>query len=143
LVSYRGNRYSVPPELAAARVSVTEVLGTDVIDVVTASGITIARHRLAADGTGAMVRDHGHIYALEQAAMAAANTGRPHRRKERIPPGPEALAAAEALRLDLADPSATISTVSETQSTTTESDTAVLYDLSVYERAARGRNTLS
>jgi transposase len=145
LVSYRGNRYSVPPELAAARVSITEVLGTDVIDVVTASGITIARHRLAADGIGAMVRDHGHVYALEQAAMAGANTGRPHRRKERIPPGPDALAAAAALRSDVADPSVTISTVNETDSTAMPSDanTAVLYDLSVYERAARGRNTLS
>jgi hypothetical protein len=28
--------------------------------------------------------------------MGAANSGRPHRRKERIPPGPEALAAAAA-----------------------------------------------
>jgi transposase len=136
LVSYRGNRYSVPPELASASVIVTQVLGTEVIDVVTASGITIARHRLAADGTGVMVRDHGHVYALEQAAMAGANTGRPHRRKERIPPGPDALAAAAVLRIDRPD--------TESHSTTTQSDaTAVLYDLSVYERAARGRNTLS
>ncbi|KDE97224.1 transcriptional regulator [Mycolicibacterium aromaticivorans JS19b1 = JCM 16368] len=140
LISYRGNRYSVPPELASASVTVTQVLGTDVIDVVTTSGITIARHRLAPDGTGAMVRDHGHVYALEQAAMAGANTGRPHRRKERIPPGPEALAAAAALR----GPTTANSSTSETHSTTTQSDaTAVLYDLSVYERAARGRNTLS
>jgi transposase len=140
LVSYRGNRYSVPPELAAATVSVTEVLGTEVIDVVTASGITIARHRLAADGTGSMVRDHGHVYALEQAAMAGANTGRPHRRKERIPPGPDALAAAAALR----GPPTVSTSTSESHSTTTQSDaTAVLYDLSVYERAARGRNTLT
>ena len=144
LVSYRGNRYSVPPELAAAQVSVTQVLGADVIDVVTASGITIARHHLAADGTGAMVRDHGHIYALEQAAMAGANTGRPHRRKERIPPGPDARAAAATLRA-LATPITASTPVIETHSTTTQSDTdaAVLYDLSVYERAARGRNTLS
>ena len=140
LVSYRGNRYSVPPELASARVTVTQVLGTDVIDVVTASGITIARHHLAADGTGVMVRDHGHVYALDQAAMAGANTGRPHRRKERIPPGPEALAAAAALRR----PTTANSVLNENNSTTTQSDaTAVLYDLSVYERAARGRNTLS
>lgn len=88
LVSYRGNRYSVPPELACAAVTVTHVLGADVIDIGTTSGIIIARHRLAADGPGAMVCDHGHIYALEQAAMAGANTGRPHRRKERMPPDP-------------------------------------------------------
>lgn len=145
LVSYRGNRYSVPPELAAARVSVTEVLGTDMIDVVTASGVTIARHRLAPDGTGAMVRDHGHVYALEQAAMAGANTGRPHRRKERIPPGPEAIAAAALLRSDLDAPAPLGSSSFESDSTTTDSgtNTAVLYDLSVYERAAHGRNTLS
>ncbi|CDZ87170.1 hypothetical protein RHRU231_210096 [Rhodococcus ruber] len=47
-----------------------------------------------------MVRDHGHADALEQAAMAG---GRPHRRKERIPPGPDALAAAEALRNNSTD----------------------------------------
>jgi hypothetical protein len=130
----------VPPELASAHVTVTQVLGTDLIDVVTASGITIARHRLAADGTGVMVRDHGHAYALEQAAMAGANTGRPHRRKERIPPGPEALAAAIVLRT-----SATVesSDVESRFIPTQSDDTAVLYDLSVYERAARGRNTLS
>lgn len=73
LVSYRGNRYSVPPELTSAQVTVSQVLRTDVIDIVTTSGITIARHRLAADGPGAMVRDHGHIHSLEQAAMAGAN----------------------------------------------------------------------
>jgi hypothetical protein len=68
--------------------------------------------------------------------MAGANTGRTHRRKERIPPGPEALAAAAVLRIDRPD--------TDSHSTTTQSDaTAVLYDLSVYERAARGRNTLS
>jgi transposase len=145
LVSYRGNRYSVPPELASASVSITQVLGADVIDVVTASGITIARHRLVADGTGVMVRDHGHVYALEQAAMAGANTGRAHRRKERIPPGPEALAAAAVLRTDLHTPTTANSSPVESHSTTTQSgaDTAVIYDLSVYERAAHGRNTLS
>jgi hypothetical protein len=129
----------VPPELASAHVTVTQVLGTDLIDVVTASGITIARHRLAADGTGVMVRDHGHAYALEQAAMAGANTGRPHRRKERIPPGPEALAAAIVLRTSATVESSDVESRFPTQS----DDTAVPYDLSVYERAARGRNTLS
>jgi hypothetical protein len=37
LVSYRGNRYSVPPELASAQVTVTQVLGSEVIDIVTRS----------------------------------------------------------------------------------------------------------
>ena len=98
LVSYRGNRYSVPPELAGAAAQVSTVLGSGVLDIATAAGIVIARHRLAADGTGAMVRDHGHVIALEDAAMAGANTGRPHRRKERIPPGHTARDAADILR---------------------------------------------
>jgi transposase len=94
LVAYRGNRYSVPPELAGAQVAVAHPVGADRIDITTVSGIVIARHRLAADGTGAVVRDHGHVLALDAAAMAAAATGRPHRRKERIPPGPAARTAA-------------------------------------------------
>ena len=144
LVSYRGNRYSVPPELACAAVTVTHVLGADVIDIVTTSGITIARHHLASDGTGAMVRHHGHVYALEQAAMSGANTGRPHRRKERIPPGPDALAAAEKLRASAESTLSSGDGQREIGSHATEStDTgAVIYDLSVYERAAHGRNTL-
>lgn len=132
LVSYRGNRYSVPPELASAQVTVTRVLGSDVIDIVTTSQITIARHQLAADGAGVMVRDHGHVYALDHAAMAGATGGgRPHRRKERIPPGPDSLAAAETLRRNNSQPD-TVSTPVPT-----------VIDLSAYERAAHGRNTLS
>lgn len=65
MVAYRGNRYSVPPELASATVSVTHVLGSTVIDIVTSSQITIARHRLAADGAGVMVRGHDHVAALD------------------------------------------------------------------------------
>jgi hypothetical protein len=129
MVSYRGNRYSVPPELASATVTVTHVLGSEVIDIITAAQITIARHRLAADGAGVMVRDHGHVVALDQLAMAiAASGGRAHRRKERIPPGVAALAAAEALRINT--------------SHTNQPPTTTVIDLSTYERAARGRNTL-
>jgi hypothetical protein len=66
--------------------------------------------------------------------------GRPHRRKERIPPGPQALAAAAALRVTATGDGSS----AESHSATAQSDArAVLYDLSVYERAARGRNTLS
>lgn len=137
LVAYRGNRYSVPPELAAAQVTVSRVLGGEVIDIVTSAGATIARHRLAPDGTGAVIRDHGHVVALELAAMAAASAGgRPHRRKERIPPGPDAIAAAEALRRST--PERQIAGESSTPA-----NTSTVTDLTVYERAARGRNTLA
>jgi transposase len=131
LVSYRGNRYSVPPELAGAQVKVSHPVGAEFLDIATTSGIVIARHRMSADGLGVMIRDSGHVIALDTAAMAAA-TGRPHRRKERIPPGPEAkAAAAQLLRLHAeATPS--------DQSCTPSTDSTVI-DLSAYERAAQNR----
>jgi len=135
LVAYRGNRYSVPPELAGAQVAVNRQLAADVIDVATVSGVVVARHRLAADGTGAVIRDHGHVIALEHAAMAAASSARPHRRKERIPPGTEAISAANALRHK------GISDQPGSTTPTTSTDPRVI-DLTTYERAATGRNTL-
>ena len=125
LVSYRGNQYSVPPELASATVTVSRPVGGQILDISTPAGIVVARHRLAPDGAGAQVRDHGHAAALDTAAMkAAAATRGPHRRKERIPPGPSARAAAETLRGPDQPPLPAI-------------------DLASYERAAYGRNTLS
>ena len=97
------------------------------IDIVTTAQITIARHPLAPDGAGVIVRDHGYVYALEQVAMAAAGSaGRPHRRKERIPPGPAAIEAADVLRR---------------ATTGTATTTSTVIDLSTYERADRGGNT--
>ncbi|BBY76590.1 transcriptional regulator [Mycolicibacterium parafortuitum] len=132
LVSYRGNRYSVPPELAAAQVVVSHPVGGEFCDIATASGIVIARHRMAADGLGVMVRDSGHVIALDSAAMATSMTGRPHRRKERIPPGPAAKAAAAQL-LQQHDTAKGID-----QSRTPSTDSTVI-DLSAYERAAQKR----
>ena len=60
--------------------------------------------------------------------MAAASPAAPHRRKQRIPPGPAALAAAQALRTAAGK--------------TTEPAEAVI-DLARYAAAARGRNTLT
>jgi transposase len=132
LVSYRGNRYSVPPELAGARVVVSHPVGAEFCDIATAAGIVIARHRMAADGLGVMVRDSGHVIALDAAAMATASPGRPHRRKERIPPGPAARAAAAHLR-NLAGAG-----TNTDQLTTAPTDCTVV-DLSAYERAAQNR----
>ncbi|KAF0966899.1 hypothetical protein BPODLACK_04617 [Gordonia sp. YY1] len=71
-----------------------EALGDDHIDIATASGIVIARHRLAAPGSGAQVRDHGHVIALETLVLgplqavgvriAARNESRPE--KPHAPP---------------------------------------------------------
>jgi hypothetical protein len=64
--------------------------------------------------------------------MATAATGRPHRRKERIPPGPAAKAAAAQL-LQLKQPSTT------TIGSSTPSTDSTVIDLSAYERAAQNR----
>ncbi|MDN5805381.1 MAG: hypothetical protein L0H26_12475, partial [Microlunatus sp.] len=131
LVAWRGNFYSVPPELARARVVAWQRLGAQHLDIATSSGIVIARHQLAPDGAGVMVRDHGHVIALEQLVLAGHDTSRPHRRKERIPPGPAARAAADALRArQQPDP---VSAVNDD----------VVIDLAKYDRAANGRNTLT
>jgi hypothetical protein len=136
LVSFRGNHYSVPPELARTPVNVSHRLGATSIDIATSSGIVIARHRLAGPGAGATLRDTGHVTALERAAMAAFTTASPHRRKQRIPPGPAARAAAAALRTP------THPTPSTTDSAATTATADVVIDLAQYAAAAQGRNTL-
>jgi len=138
LVSFRGNRYSVPPELTGARVTVVLRLGSTTIDIATTpgpglgarGGIVMARHRLATTGAGAMVRDHGHVIALARAAMAAATSAPPHRGKVRRPPTQAALDAAAAL-------------VAPTGTQTAAAPAAgVVIDLAIYAAAAAGRNTL-
>src|SRR5262249_26363663 len=56
LVSYEGNRYSVPPGLHGQRVSVRRRLGSEQIELVSAAGSLVARHRLAPAGAGALRR---------------------------------------------------------------------------------------
>lgn len=144
LVSFRGNRYSVPPELTGARVTVSLRLGATTIDIATTpgpapgarGGVVIARHRLAPTGAGAMVRDHGHVLALETAAMAAATSATAHRGKERRPPTPAALAAAELLL------AATGTTTAASGTAPDQVKAGVVIDLGRYAAAALGRNTL-
>jgi hypothetical protein len=143
LVSFRGNRYSVAPELAKATVTVSHRLGATHLDIATAAGTVIARHALAPDGAGVMVRDHGHVLALEQAAMAAASSAPPHRRKQRIPPGTAARAAADALRTPAT--CGTGATLAATEAAGVVGEPAagdVVIDLARYAAAAHGRNTL-
>lgn len=145
LVAYRGNFYSVPPELAGGPVTVSVRLGALHLDIATTGShvpgrspvpVVVARHAVAPDGAGVLVRDHGHVLALEQAAMAAATSAAPHRRKQRIPPGPDARAAAEALRAGTA-------TGAVTGATTGADTKEVVVDLARYAAAATGRNTLT
>jgi len=123
LIDWRGNRYSVPPELAATRVVVHQRLGARTIDIATISGIVLARHQIAEPGLGVTIRDSGHVTALEAIALASAPPGRPHRKKERIPPGAGARAAAAELA-------------------GTPAATTTVINLAAYEQAAKNRNTL-
>lgn len=123
LIDWRGNRYSVPPELAATKVVIHQRLGANTIDIATVSGVVLARHQVAEPGLGVTIRDSGHVTALERIALASAPPGRPHRKKERIPPGANARAAAAELA-------------------GTPTPTTTVINLAAYEQAAKNRNTL-
>jgi len=103
LVSWHGNFYSVPPGHGGQQVMIRHQLGMATLDVVTAAGTVIARHRREPDHAGAVVRDSDHVTALENKVLAArgASTA-PCRRKERRPPSAAALAEAAAIRGDAA-----------------------------------------
>ena len=111
----------------------------------------IARHAVVADGTGVMVRHHGHVVALEHAALTAFNDGPPHRRKQRIPPGPAALAAAKEIISEQTICPQTISTPINSDNPDNPDNPGpkrvagddVVVDLAAYARAAQGRNTLT
>ena len=98
LVAFRGNRYSVPPGLVGAAVTVEHRLGATELMIIAGSGVRVARHRLAPSGAGQIVRLADHRADLEKVVLAAFTTAPPCRRKENRPPGPAALAAAAALR---------------------------------------------
>ncbi|HVV12076.1 IS21 family transposase [Amycolatopsis sp.] len=107
LVSFRGNHYSVPPGLDQAQVHVRHRLGADVLRIVTTGGATVAIHHRAPDGAGRVVRDDGHVLALERAVLGAFSTERPCPHKTRRPPSAAALAEAARLRgLSAAGPAA-------------------------------------
>jgi hypothetical protein len=98
LVSWHGNSYSVPPGHGGQKVTVRHQLGTAAIDVVTAAGTVLARHRREPDHAGAVVRGEQHVTALEKKVLAArSQAAGPCHRKGRRPPSPEAAAEAAAL----------------------------------------------
>jgi transposase len=96
-VAYRGNRYSVPPGLSASSLLVRQRIGSPTIDLVAPSGAILVTHRLAPDGSGALVRSLEHRVALEHAVLTAFTTDRPCDKKANRPPG--VLALAEAAKL--------------------------------------------
>lgn len=109
LVSFEGNSYSVPPGLAGRQVTVRRRLGAEVLHLVTVTGAVVAEHRVAPPHTGAVVRDDGHVRALESAVLASFSSAPPCARKVRRPPSKEALAEAERLSgVPVADPAARV-----------------------------------
>lgn len=96
-LSYRGNRCSSPPGLGGSTLLVCQRLGTPTIDVVASSGQILVTHRLAPDGSGALVRSLEHRDALEKAVLSAFSTDRPCDKKANRPPGQAALAEAAKL----------------------------------------------
>ena len=141
LVSYAGNRYSVPPHLHGSVVTLHVRLGATHLDIATTPGpgrgsslpTVIARHRLAPAGAGATIRDDSHVTALNEAALAAFTTEPPHRTKVRRPPSPAARAEADRLRRE--------NTGTTSPGSGGEAD--VVIDLARYAAAAAGRNTLT
>lgn len=91
-VAFRGNRYSVPPGLAAVTMLLRHRLGTNTLDVVSPAGVVVVTHPLAASGAGLIVRTPGHREALEKVVLGQFSTARPCDRKANRPPGQAALA---------------------------------------------------
>ena len=126
LVSFRGNSYSVPPAHVGQQMSVTHRLGAATISITTTAGVTVAVHARKPDGAGVTVRSESDVTALNTAALTAFTTAGPHRSKRRIPPGPAARQAADALR----------------GNAPTSNHRPAVIDLTQYAEAAARRRTL-
>jgi hypothetical protein len=79
-------------------VIVSHRLGTATLDVVTARGVLLARHRRRPDSAGATIRHDEHVAAMERVVLAAFTDRAPCRRKLRRPPSAAARAEADRLR---------------------------------------------
>jgi transposase len=131
LVGFEGNYYSVPPGHRGQRVKVRRVLGAEVIDIFSAAGNTLARHRAELKGAHVVVRADEHVTALEKAVLAATGDDRaPCRRKKRIPPSAAALAEAARIR-------ATTNAATSGQDAPSGDGMASVTDFAVYAQGAR------
>jgi transposase len=97
LVSFEGNRYSVPPAFVDATVLVSHRLGEPKLEIRSMKGEVIATYRRRPAGSGALARLDEHAAALERSVLAAFTTDRPCRRKVNRPPSDQAKALAAEL----------------------------------------------
>ncbi|MEJ2865363.1 Mu transposase domain-containing protein [Actinomycetospora flava] len=126
LVAFRGNRYSVPPGMPGAQVVVRHRLGAGQIRIATASGATVAVHERAPNGCGAVVRDEGHVRALEAKVLQAFTDSPRCRTKTRRPAGQAARDEAARLR------GAPATTTGSGTNSAASSAERVVVDLSTY-----------
>jgi transposase len=98
MVAFEGNRYSVPVGHIGQTVTVRARLGELHLEIISAAGRRIARHRRAPAGAGQVLQSAKHARLLERAVLDAFTTERPCRRKANRPPGSAALAEAARLR---------------------------------------------
>jgi hypothetical protein len=96
LVAFEGNHYSVSPGLVGQTVTVTVRLGELHVEILSAAGRRVVRHRRAPAGAGQQLRSAEHARMLEQAVptrsrptspAGASPTGRPATRHSQHPPG--------------------------------------------------------
>ncbi len=97
LVSFEGNRYSVPPQFVNAQVVVSRRLGEPHVMLSSTSGEVIATHRRRPPGAGALARLEEHRAGLERAVLQQFTTAPPCRRKVNRPPSEAAKALAAEL----------------------------------------------
>jgi len=98
-VPFRGNFYSVPPGLSGRVMSVRARLGDPYLEVVSPAGAVLAKHRRQPDHAGVVLRDDGHVAALEAVVLAGANaTAGRCKHKTRRPLTEAALAEAALVR---------------------------------------------
>jgi hypothetical protein len=94
LVSFEGNRYSVPPQFVNAAVVVSWRLREPHVVISSASGEVIATHRRRPPGSGALARMEDHRASLERTVLSAFTTARSCTRKVNRPPSEAARALA-------------------------------------------------
>lgn len=98
LVSFEGNRYSVPPAYVDGHVLVHAPLGASHIELRSLLGEVLRTHRRAPAGAGALVRLASDRAELERLVLRSFSTAPPCRRKPNNPPSRAAKAIAAEIR---------------------------------------------
>ena len=113
-VAFRGNRYSLPPGLSGATMTLRHRLGTGTVEISSPAGLCLVTHHLAPPGAGQIVRTAEHRAALEGVVLSAFTSARPCDRKANRPPGAAALAERARLLGDVgADPTVDLEGLAE------------------------------